>query len=364
MRICSRTVLWLGLLGLGWLTGCQITGPRFDARAPALAQAVTNLETVAVTNRLEPEWLRTPTELFMLGPGDVLDIELLGEAGSRSTTVVGPDGKLYFHLLPGLDVWGLTLAQTKALLERELLKFVRAEPQVAITLRGVGSKRVWLLGRLTTPGVYTLASPTTLLEGISLAGGTISGGTSAEDVADLRRSFVIRQGQLLSVDFHRLLREGDMSQNVFLRPDDFVYLRSAVAREVYVLGAVAMPNVVPFRERLTLVAAIASVGGPTARVRGTIGEAYLSHVAIVRGSLTEPRIAVVDYNAIVKGKAPDVALEPQDIVYVPFTPYRYLTRYLNMILNSFVNTIAINEGQRAVIRNATPVQVNVPGVSP
>lgn len=356
MRTGRRTILWLGVLALGWLTGCLGTGPRFDPRPKVSAEGATNLTMVAVTNKLEPEWLQTPSELFTLGPGDVVEIELLGEPGSRAMTVVGPDGKVYFHLLPGLDVWGLTLAQTKALLERELLKFVRAEPQVAVNLRGVGSKRVWLLGRLNLPGVYMLATPMTLLEGISLAGSTPSTGASAEEVADLRRSFVIRQGQLLSVDFHRLLREGDMSQNIYLRPDDFVYLRSAVAREVYVLGAVFLPNIVPFRERLTLVGAVASAGG-------TIKDAYLSHVAIVRGSLTEPHIALVDYKAILKGEAPDVALEPQDIVYVPFTPYRVLTRYLNMILSSFVNTVAINEGQRAVFRNANPVQVNVPGIS-
>ena len=70
-------------------------------------------------------------------------------------------------------------------------------------------------------------------------------------------------------------------------------------------------------------------------------------VAIVRGSLTEPKIAVVDYKEIVKGKAPDVLLEPGDIVYVPFSPYRTLVKYADLILKTFVQTVAINEGARA-----------------
>jgi len=42
---------------------------------------------------------------------------LIGDPASRTITVVGPDGKLYFNLLPGVDVWGLTLTDAKARLE-------------------------------------------------------------------------------------------------------------------------------------------------------------------------------------------------------------------------------------------------------
>ena len=59
----------------------------------------------------------------------------------------------------------------------------------------------------------------------------------------------MREGQLLSVDFYKLLRQGDLSQNIYLEPDDFVYLRSAVSRDVYVLGAVERPNIVGFSDK-------------------------------------------------------------------------------------------------------------------
>ena len=71
----------------------------------------------------------------------------------------------------------------------------------------------------------------------------------------------MRQGQFLPVDFYRLLREGDTSQNIYLQPDDFVYVPSALAQEVYVLGAVAIPRAVPYTERMTLVSAMAAAGG-------------------------------------------------------------------------------------------------------
>ena len=68
-----------------------------------------------------------------------------------------------------------------------------------------------------------------------------------QDLADLRHSFVMRQGQSLPVDFYRLLREGDTSQNIYLQPDDFVYVPSALSQQVYVLGAVRFPAPCPTR---------------------------------------------------------------------------------------------------------------------
>jgi protein involved in polysaccharide export with SLBB domain len=202
----------------------------------------------------------------------------------------------------------------------------------------------------------------TLLEAISRAGGTLNitgtrdlaSGYSTEDVADLRKSFVIRQGQLLPVDFYRLITKGDISQNIYLQPDDLVYLPAGSAKEVYVMGAVVQPRAVPYTENTTLLSAIASS-------QGILRDAFHWNVAIVRGSLTEPHVALVDYKAIAKGKATDVRLEPQDIVYVPFKPYRFLTKYADIAMQTFVGAVAINEGARAVSKNeAIPAGVFIP----
>jgi len=51
--------------------------------------------------------------------------------------------------------------------------------------------------------------------------------------------------------------------------------------------------------------------------------------------------------AIIKGRATDVQLEPGDIIYVPNSPFTTLKRYFNLIINTFVTTVAANEGVRA-----------------
>jgi protein involved in polysaccharide export with SLBB domain len=156
------------------------------------------------------------------------------------------------------------------------------------------------------------------------------------------------------VDFYKLLREGDLTQNIVLQADDFVFIRSTLEQQVYVLGSVKFPRAVQYIEDMSLVSAIAGGSGPAKYYllenndSGPLTkDAYLSHVAIVRGSLAEPQVAVIDYGSIIKGRAPDVRLEPGDIIYVPNSPYMNFKRYFNIILNTFVSTVAANEGIRA-----------------
>jgi polysaccharide biosynthesis/export protein len=350
------------------LAGCESATP---GRKPVFSSPVgarPTMSNVVLTNQIDPNLRQPSPELFTLGPGDKLEIEVMGEPGSKSLTVVAPDGKLYFGLLSGVDVWGLTLAQARAQLEKGLSQFVREPPQVSLILRGVESKRVWVMGRVQAPGVYPMAAPMTLLEAVSLAGGSLNMSSfrqqdtagSADELADLRRSFVLRDGKLLPVDFQRLLQQGDLSQNIYLQPGDFVYFPPATARQVYVLGAVTEPRAVPYREGLTVAAAVASA-------YGTIKGAYLHHVAVVRGSLTHPQMATVDYKNVIRGEASDLALEPGDIVYVPFSPYRYLYRYAQLAIDTFVSSAAINAGSRAAGQRVSGTGVFIPvgtGLSP
>src|SRR5580658_3970147 len=167
----TKSGRWVAVVCLG-MCGCQHAPP---AQPPPAAPVNTGIVAAyAVTNKIDPGWLQPSPEAFTLGPGDRLEIELMGEAPSKVMTIVGPDGKLYFDLLPGLDVWGLTLSQTKALIEREYSKYVREPPKVSVILREVASRHVWILGRVQAPGVYPLTGSMTLLEAISLAGGTMS----------------------------------------------------------------------------------------------------------------------------------------------------------------------------------------------
>lgn len=355
------------------VTGCRTRGPKFDPRLPAGFEG--DFSSAGLTNRIDPAMLKASTDPFRLGPGDVIEIETIGEAKSTVVVPVGPDGKIYFNLLPALSVWGLSLAETRALVQREMAKFTRAMPELVINLRGVSSKRVWVLGEVQSPGVYSLSTPTTLLDALAASGqaqgavSTANGGGDGnggetggrggrgrgidDGTADYSRSFVLRNGKRLPVDFERLLKGGDLSQNIFLEADDFIFVRPVELANVYLLGAVGAPQMFPYRRDLTVSDVLISAGG-------TVKYAQGGRVVIVRGGLTEPKIAMVDYQAIVTGKQVNVRLQPGDIVYVPYTPFRRLAQLVEEVVDQFVRTVAVNEATFIINDQDNPVSITAP----
>jgi polysaccharide export outer membrane protein len=362
-------ILLLATWGSGCTTATSKSGGKSDRETSVLQQQLNAYNQSATGERAQgfvpltngntmgAAYTALPTNYYKLGPGDVIQIDILGEADSQSVQAVGPDGKIYYNLLPGLFVWGLTLSEAKAALENGLSKSLKIRPEISVTLNNALSGKVWVLGSIQRSGIYSLANSLTLLEVISLAGGVQNTPGSTEEVVDLENSFVMRNGEPLHVNFRALLRKGDLSQNVYLQPDDFVYFRPAANRQVYVMGAVVQPNALDFNRALTVMSAVARVGG-------LVPFAQSSQVAIVRGSLSSPSITTVNFKAISKGQAMDFALEEGDIVYVPFTPFLKLEKLGDQILRQFVQTIAANEGQRAVVRNPSPIQITTPFFAP
>lgn len=303
---------------------------------------------------IDPSMLKVPEEPYRIGPGDVLEIDFLGSPDGPQRTYVGPDGKIYFNLLSGLQVWGYTLEETRSALMHGLAEFFQ-NPQVSLTLREVHSRRVQVMGRVNAPGLYELNQPTTVLDAISQAKGAATSrlAGSTEEMADLEHSFLLRKGRVIPVNFERLIRQGDTSQNIYLQADDLLLLPSAMNSQIFVLGAVNTPRAVPYRGRTTLVTALAAC-------RGLAIDAKPKHVAIVRGSLQDPSMAVVDANAILKGKMPDILLSPRDIVYVPASSPYSLRGYVDLIISSFARSVAANEAA-AVTGSEQPVGFSLGG---
>ncbi|WP_309400689.1 polysaccharide biosynthesis/export family protein [Cerasicoccus maritimus] len=342
-------------MALLFLAGClQAPEPTFDAYAPTLkVEETTEFESIEPDMKITPEMLEPSTAAYRLGPGDILEIEVAEIPGTLARTFIMPDGMVYYNLAGGVKAEGLTVQGLSDALAQELSRDY-AEPVVNITLVEVKSRRYWMLGRVYNPGLYPLRQPTTLIESIAMAGGLFSArfSGSTEELADLGHSIVIRDGEVLPVDFTKLIRDGDMTQNIYLQHNDYIYLPSAQASSVLLLGRVNQPKAVSYKDGLTLTECIAYGLGPAQK-------AYLSQVVIVRGSLREPQVAVVDFHAIMTGQAPDVRLEPSDIVWIPQNPWATAYDYLKQVVRSAAQAIAINEGSR-VAGLDTGASVSVP----
>ena len=323
---------------------CQqkIPSNEFDPRGREEAPASLDFKRVGSNKKLDPTFLKPSKDAYRLGAGDLLEIEIAEVGGTLARTFVMPDGMVYYDLASGINAEGSTVPEFTEKLT-EALKQDYSNPLVNVSLVEVRSRRYWILGRVFKPGIFPLRQPTTVLEAVGQAGGLFTSRFSGttEELADLTNSVVIRDGNILPVDFDKLIREGDTSQNIYLRNNDFVFLPSAQSSSVLLLGAVNEPKSVGFKDSLSLIQCIAQGRGPAEG-------AYLDKVIIVRGSVSKPRAATVNLRAVLTGNATDVRLQSGDIVWIPRRPLALVETTVDLIFRDAARTIALNEGANAV----------------
>jgi len=279
-----------------------------------------------------PHW----AEHLTLGAGDTLNLSLFDMPDTQRNDVpIGPDGRITFLQAPDIMAAGLTIDELRAKLDESLSKYYQ-NPHTIIVPVSFHSKKYFVLGAVSAAGVYPLDRPLTVIEALARAGGLQTGMSDqrAVELADLGRSFLVRDGQHLPVNFELLFGHGDLAQNVALEPDDYLYFASASANEIYVLGEVVNPGVLMFSPRPTVLKAIASRGGFTDR-------SFRTRVLVVRGSLNHPETFVVDTTAILKGKAPDFALQSRDIVYVSKNPWKIAVEVLDGAAQAFMQGMIV-----------------------
>jgi protein involved in polysaccharide export with SLBB domain/capsular polysaccharide biosynthesis protein len=276
------------------------------------------------------EWERNLT----LGPGDVLSFALYGEPTlNRSEIAINPDGRVSFLEAQGVVASGLTVDGLRQRMDAALSKYRRAPRTIVIPV-AYRSKKYYVLGKVVQRGVYILDRPTTVLEALARAKGIENGQVDYDivDVADLQRAFLARQNKRIPVDFEKLFAGGDLSQNVQIEPDDYLYFPSSDVKQVYVLGEVALPGPVTYRPDMTVLAAISSRGGFNVK-------AFKSHVLVVRGSLNHPQTFVVDTMGTTAGRLPDFKLKQNDIVYVSWRPFYRGEELLDLAATAFVQAL-------------------------
>ncbi|MEO0448184.1 MAG: polysaccharide biosynthesis/export family protein, partial [Verrucomicrobiota bacterium] len=223
-----KHVLMMGLVGSSLLASCSLTdSPSQKEVFDPLSAGPSDLDfiTVSVSQAPCPSDLEPPTDPYRAGAGDTLEVEIAEVEGSLTRSLVMPDGYLYYDAAPGLKVVGKTIPEMEVLLASAVSPFYQ-NPVVTVRPVILESQRYSMMGQVRTPGLFDLSKPTTLLEGISRAGGlgSISSEQQSGRLADLGRSLLLRNGSVLEVDFEALVRKGDMSQNIYLKSGDFIHI--------------------------------------------------------------------------------------------------------------------------------------------
>lgn len=268
------------------------------------------------------------TQAYKVGPGDSLLVAVYGHPelalstysglqgvapGGRGTgLVIDNDGTIQFPLIGNVQVAGKTAAELSKYLEQELALYVK-DPHVTVQVIFAGTIRYHLLGQFTSPGLKYSDRPMRLLEALSL------GGSVQLDRASLRSAYVARGGTRLPVNFRRLLRDGDMQQNIALQPNDVIFVPDNVADRAFVFGGVVGDRVggaVPFMNgQLDILQALAQAGfGFRERAQGVLDE-----TRVIRSEGDRGELFIVDVERILEGEAANFHLQPGDVIFVPTT---------------------------------------------
>ena len=243
---------------------------------------------------------------YVIGAADVLFISVLGDKDLDTVASVTPGGKISFPLVGDVQAAGLTAEELAQGLTRMLSDKIR-NPVVSVSLREINSYRVYVLGGVAKPGVLPSKSQITLLQALALAGGLTPG-------ADLALSYVARGNKRLDADFRKLVMEGDLSQNIVLKPEDVVVVPASAKNAIFVMGEVKTPGPIPIEQEggYTILQVLARAGGFT-------NFAKRSKTIIIREEESGKRIIPVDVDEIMGNpqKAKDILLKPGDVVFVP-----------------------------------------------
>src|SRR6476469_7792746 len=107
---------------------------------------------------------------YIIGAEDMLDITVWRNADLSKTVEVRPDGRVSLPIIRDTVAVGKTPAQLAEEMTNKLKEYVQ-NPVVAISVKEVKSSNIFVLGEVKNPGKYPLKSKTTLLQGVTVAGG-------------------------------------------------------------------------------------------------------------------------------------------------------------------------------------------------
>jgi polysaccharide biosynthesis/export protein len=155
---------------------------------------------------------------YVIGPSDMLNIDIWKQPDISRTIPVRPDGKISLPLLNDVQASGLTPLQLEAELTDKLKGFVNS-PQVTVIVTQVNSQRVYVLGQIGRPGPVDMLPDMTVLQAIAAAGGP------AQFAKD-KSIYILRnengKQQKIPFNYPDVIKGKHPEQNILLKPGDTI----------------------------------------------------------------------------------------------------------------------------------------------
>lgn len=255
-------------------------------------------------------FLKANIQAHILGPEDYIAISVWGNADLTVEMPVRPDGSISYPLIGDIQAQGLTPPQLKDIITKKLRTFI-SDANVTVIVRAINSINISVAGQVREPGTYKVNRPVTLMHLFSMAKGFT-------EKADLRKSYLLRDGKKLDLNIYALVREDDFSQNIWLRPNDFIFVHDNFESRINITGEVKRPQVITYQEGMTIMDAVLMAEGLTdvAKANGT--KVYRKYPKESSSGTQIENINVELDKVIFDGDlSKNILLRPGDIIHVP-----------------------------------------------
>jgi polysaccharide biosynthesis/export protein len=248
----------------------------------------------------------TDPSAITIGPGDMFDLTVFDVPELVLKVRVDSSGGVNLPLLGDVRLAGMTVRDSQRLIAHELVaRQLVKDPQVSLFIEEFATQGVTVYGEVTSPGVYPLMGPHRLYDAISAAGGlTMKAG---------RTVTILHAGQRDHPEVITLSNENSIGHaDVRVYPGDTIIVSKAGV--VYVLGEVNKPGAFVMENNTSM-----SLLKATALAGGTTKLASLKHALILKESPQGQLETKVSLDKITHGKAEDLQLHAEDIVFVPLS---------------------------------------------
>ena len=236
-----------------------------------------------------------PANDYLIGPQDVLAIQVFDQADLGGKYTVETDGTFSFPLIGRVQAAGMTLRGFETELKKKLSDGYFRNPQVTVGVETYRSQRVFVMGEVRSPGPVPLTGGMTLIEALARAGSTMPSASGELAIVRAKQGATgpIIPGQSEDVDVVRAsireLEGGAMSQNVQLHDGDTIFVPRA--ESVYVFGQVKTPGAFALVQRdTTILQALSLAGGVTEN--GAMNRVKV--IRIINGEKKELKVKLTD----------------------------------------------------------------------
>jgi len=246
-------------------------------------------------------------ESLLIGPGDLIQVNVMDTPEMEQQVRVTDDGSAQLAYIGSIHVAGRTPAAAAAAIQAALIeKKVMRQPEVTVKLQELATQDVSVLGQVHSPGTYSITTPQTILKILSQAGGLTEG---ADRHVTIKRH---TSGEQLT---YYVSNDSDqaLANVAMVYPGDTILVQRAPT--VYVMGDVNRPGgyvIATNDDRLSVMQVIAMAGSANKT-------SMTSRVRLIRKTEHGDVELPVRLDLIEKGKQPDIMLQSNDIVYVPFS---------------------------------------------